>query len=169
MIQNKKRRGFTLIELLLVMGLGAISLAMITASIHTLLKLRSVEDRRDEIAKQLFEVATRFRKDAHEAKALPEKVDGLTATGSLILFTQKNGRVVAWKSDPTGVQRGEFTPGNVPVWELRLDLLRDPKATFSQGKGLARMEISDRPRQVYDHQLRQNIEAAVGFETGGKP
>ncbi len=169
MIQNKKRRGFTLIELLLVMGLGAIGLAMITASIHTLLKLRSAEDRRDEIAKQLHEVATRFRKDAHEATALPEKAAGLTASGSQLLFTQKNGSVVAWKSDASGVQRGESTQGKALVWEIRLDLLRDPKATFSQEKGLAKMELSDRPRLVYDHQLRQNIEAAVGIDAGGKP
>ncbi len=169
MIQNKKRQGFTLIELLLVMGLGAIGLAMITASIHTLLKLRSAEDKRDEIAKQLHEVASRFRRDAHEAGTMPEKVEGLRASGSQILFTQKNGKVIAWKSDTGGVMRGELGQGKMFVWEKRLDLLRDPKATFSQEKGLARMEISDRPRQVYDHQIRQNIEAAVGIEVGGKP
>ena len=44
-IKGKSRRGFTLIEMVLVMGLGAIGLAMITASIHTLFKLRAAEDR----------------------------------------------------------------------------------------------------------------------------
>ena len=173
-IKGKSRRGFTLIEMVLVMGLGAIGLAMITASIHTLFKLRAAEDRRDEVAKQVHEVAVRFREDAHNSTGIVEKVDGLVTSGSLLIFSKKGQGFVAWQSDEKGVRRGEFLATKAPAWETKLDLLREPKALFQTDKTLARMNLLQKPRSVFDHQLILTIEGAIGLgqvsqTTGGKP
>ena len=173
-LRRTSRRGFTLIEMVLVMGLGAIGLAMITASIHTMFKLRSAEDRRDEVAKQVHEVAARFREDAHNSTGVVDKVDGLVASGSLLIFSKKGKGFVAWQSDEKGVRRGEFLANKAPAWETKLDLLREPKAAFKTDKGIARMDLFQKPRTVFDHQLFQSIEGAIGLapvgqSAGGKP
>lgn len=111
-LRRTSRRGFTLIEMVLVMGLGAIGLAMITASIHTMFKLRSAEDRRDEVAKQVHEVAARFREDAHNSTGVVDKVDGLVASGSLLIFPKKG------KASSLGkVMRKASVGGN--FWQTR--------------------------------------------------
>lgn len=134
MIRRKPRRGFTLIEMVLVMGLGAIGLAMITAAIHTMFKLRAAEDRRDEVAKQVHEAAVRFREDAHNSPGIVDKVDALKSSESLLIFSKKGKGFVAWQSDEKGVRRGEFFATKAPVWETKLDLLREPKAVFKAEK-----------------------------------
>lgn len=174
MIRRKPRRGFTLIEMVLVMGLGAIGLAMITAAIHTMFKLRAAEDRRDEVAKQVHEVAVRFREDAHNSPGIVDKVDALKSSESLLIFAKKGKGFVAWQSDEKGVRRGEFFATKAPVWETKLELLREPKAVFQTEKGLARMNLFEKPRAVFEHQPCQTIEGAIGLgtigsATGGKP
>ncbi len=174
MTKRNPRRGFTLIEMVLVMGLGAIGLAMITAAIHTMFNLRSAEDRRDEVAKQVHEVAVRFREDAHNALGVVDKVDALRASESVLIFNKKGKGFVVWQSDETGVRRGEIAENKPPVWETKLDLLREPKAVFKADKFLAKMDLFQKPRTVFHHQLCQTIEGAIGMgpvekATGGKP
>lgn len=163
------RKGYTLLEMLSVMAMFAVGMAVLTASLGLLMRLRNQEDRHDDQLSQLHQVARSFREDIHAGVGFPNASADLKASAQLILVELPKGRIAAWKSDDSGVARAEFKKGEKPNWTPVLEALRKPQGAFAREGGLVRLEILDQHRKAAPTAPRLVVEAAIASNlVGGK-
>lgn len=155
------RTGFTLLEVLSVMALFAVVIALLTATLGLLMRLREQEDRHDDQLSQLHEVASGFRKDIHQGIGFPKEYGDMKSSAKLLLVEWPKDRLVAWKDSDAGLERAEFKKGEKPKWSQVLQDLRKARGTFSREGDLVRLEISDQLRKTAPVKERLVVEAAI--------
>jgi|GEM_PF-4620565 len=163
-----RRRGFTLLEMLSVMAMFAVGMAVLTASLGLLMRLRSQEDRHDDQLSELHLVAKSFRDDIHAGIAYPEAIADLKSSPQFLLVELPRERMVAWKSGDGGLARAEFKKGEKPKWVPQLERLRKPQGAFTREGALVRLEVTDQHRKTAPVAPRLVVEAALAAAAAGR-
>src|SRR4051812_46922485 len=105
------RNGFTLIEMILVMGALVGLMALGSAAVAELLKVRQAASKSHDRLVRFGDLADQFRTDVGEATGAPRNFDGVQAGAACLILKRADGGHLTYRWDDGKLERSVIAAG----------------------------------------------------------